>query len=75
MKYVISLNGSFVGSYSFKDTALDIAELIWCKLPEQDKKYSFVTIDECSDEVFKQYVNMGNDDDFLRDNSKLIREY
>lgn len=73
-KYILSLNGSFLNSYNLKDVALNDLNKAYDSLSDEEKKYSSITLDEIENSLFREYLMMGKDDDFLRDNSKLIKE-
>ena len=74
MKYVVSLNGSFEDVCNYKQAAINKAKEIYNKLSDEDKKYSFVTVDECAEVVYYQYEVDCYDDEYLQENSTLILE-
>ena len=69
-RYVVSLNGTFLKSFENKKESLIYAK----DFSKQVDIYSTVYIDKIEVELYKEYLKLLKDDDFLRDNSKNIEE-
>ena len=69
LRYVVSLNGTFLKSFEIKLESLEYArEYIKTDI------FSTIYVDAIELELFKEYLKLLKDDDFLIENSKNIME-
>jgi len=72
LRYIVSENGTFKKRFIEKKHALEFARLTYI---DRKDKFTFVTVDEIELGLYRKYLKLSKNDNFLRDNSKLIREF
>ena len=74
--YVLTKNGDFQMNYNDYSNAIRGFDIIVDNLMDGEVNMANVVLEECSIEVFNEYVLCGYDDCYLRDNSKKgVKEY
>jgi len=72
LRYIVSENGTFKKRFIEKKHALEFARSTYI---DRKDNFTFVTVDEIELGLYRKYLKLSKNDNFLRDNSKLIREF